>query len=117
MGNLHDDQQHLGLKQTRSRLQIGTEPDPKPGGSSQPGGQFICNVDRQPDGQIQPEIQQRLHAIGDWLTLNGDSIYGTTYGPIQRLAGSRTTAKAKSIYLHVFDWTTPTYEIPDRGGE
>jgi alpha-L-fucosidase len=80
------------------------------------GGNFLLNVGPQPDGQIQPEFQQRLRAIGDWLTLNGDSIYGTTYGPIQGLAGSRTTAKDKSIYLHVFDWTSPTYEIPDFGG-
>ena len=62
------------------------------------GGNFLLNVGPQPDGQIQPEFQQRLHAIGDWLTLNGDSIYGTTYGPVQGVAGLRTTAKDKSIY-------------------
>ena len=68
------------------------------------GGNFLLNVGPQPDGQIQPEFQQRLRAIGDWLTLNGDSIYGTTYGPVQGVAGLRTTAKGKSIYLHIFDW-------------
>jgi alpha-L-fucosidase len=68
------------------------------------GGNFLLNVGPQPDGQIQPEFQQRLRAIGDWLTLNGDSIYGTTYGPVQGVAGFRTTANDKSIYVHVFDW-------------
>jgi alpha-L-fucosidase len=76
------------------------------------GGNFLLNVGPQPDGQIQPEFQQRLRAIGDWLTLNGDSIYGTTYGPIQGVAGLRTTAKDKTIYLHVFDWLTPICEVP-----
>lgn len=68
------------------------------------GGNFLLNVGPQPDGQIQPEFQQRLRAIGDWLTVNGDAIYGTTYGPIQGVADLRTTAKDKSTYVHVFDW-------------
>jgi alpha-L-fucosidase len=75
------------------------------------GGNFLLNVGPQPDGQIQPEFQQRLRAIGDWLTLNGDSIYGTTYGPVQGVAGLRTTANDKSIFVHVFDWPASTLEI------
>jgi alpha-L-fucosidase len=75
------------------------------------GGNFLLNVGPQPDGQIQPEFQQRLRAVGDWLTLNGDSIYGTTYGPVQGVAGLRTTANDKSIYVHVFDWPASTLEI------
>ncbi len=75
------------------------------------GGNYLLNVGPQPDGQIQPEFQQRLRAIGDWLTLNGDSIYGTTYGPVQAVSGLRTTAKGKSIYLHLFDWPASVCEI------
>jgi alpha-L-fucosidase len=75
------------------------------------GGNFLLNVGPQPDGQIQPEFQQRLRAIGEWLTLNGDSIYGTTYGPVQGVASLRTTAKGKSIYVHIFDWPTSPCEI------
>ena len=75
------------------------------------GGNFLLNVGPQPDGQIQPEFQQRLRVIGEWLTLNGDSIYGTTYGPVQGVASLRTTAKGKSIYVHIFDWPTSPCEI------
>ena len=75
------------------------------------GGNFLLNVGPQPDGQIQPEFQQRLRAIGDWLTLNGDSIYGTTYGPVQGVAGMRTTANHKTIYVHVFDWPASPVSI------
>ena len=75
------------------------------------GGNFLLNVGPQPDGQIQPEFQQRLRAIGDWLTLNGDSIYGSTYGPVQGVPGLRTTASGKSIYVHVFDWPASVFEI------
>jgi alpha-L-fucosidase len=76
------------------------------------GGNFLLNIGPQPDGQIQPEFQQRLRTIGDWLTVNGDSIYGTTYGPIQEVSGLRSTAKDKAIYLHVFDWKSPVCEVP-----
>lgn len=71
------------------------------------GGNLLLNVGPQPDGQIQPEFQERLKAIGDWLTLNGDAIYGTTYGPIQNVSSLRTTAGPKCIYAHVFDWSPP----------
>jgi alpha-L-fucosidase len=68
------------------------------------GGNFLLNVGPEPDGTIQPEFQERLRTIGKWLAVNGEAIYGTTYGPLQTLSFGRTTAKGKDIYLHVFDW-------------
>ncbi len=67
------------------------------------GGNFLLNVGPTPEGTIQPEFQERLRAIGAWLKVNGDSIYGTTYGPVQDLKWGRTTAKGKTVYLHIFD--------------
>ena len=75
------------------------------------GGNFLLNVGPQPDGMIQPEFQERLRAIGDWLTVNGESIYGTTYGPVQRMASARTTAKGKKVFIHVFDWPSSVLEV------
>ena len=75
------------------------------------GGNFLLNVGPQPDGVIQPEFQDRLRAIGEWLNVNGESIYGTTYGPIQGMASLRTTAKGGRIYVHVFDWPSTSLEI------
>jgi alpha-L-fucosidase len=75
------------------------------------GGNFLLNVGPQPDGVIQPEFQQRLRAIGDWLAINGDSIYGTTYGPVQGIKSLRTTAKDSTIFVHVFDWPTAPLEL------
>jgi alpha-L-fucosidase len=68
------------------------------------GGNFLLNVGPQPDGVIQPESQERLRAIGEWLSVNGESIYGTTYGPVQGAASIRTTAKDNRVFVHVFDW-------------
>ncbi len=75
------------------------------------GGNFLLNVGPQPDGIIQLEFQERLRAIGDWLTVNGESIYGTTYGPVQRMASARTTAKGKRVFIHVFDWPSSVFEV------
>ena len=68
------------------------------------GGNFLLNVGPQPDGAIQPHFRERLQSIGEWLAVNGDSIYGTTYGPVQGMEGIRTTAKRDTVFVHVFDW-------------
>ena len=68
------------------------------------GGNFLLDVGPTPEGTIQPEFVERLRGIGKWLKVNGDSIYGTTYGPLQNLAIGKTTAKGDAVYLHVFDW-------------
>ena len=80
------------------------------------GGNFNLNVGPSPEGIIQPEFQERLRGIGEWLKVNGDAIYGTTYGPLQDLTYGRSTAKGKSVYLHVFDWPKgKKLEVPDLG--
>jgi alpha-L-fucosidase len=75
------------------------------------GGNFLLNVGPQPDGLIQPEFQERLRAVGDWLAVNGESVYGTTYGPVQNMKSVRTTAKSGRLFVHVFDWPSSPLEI------
>jgi alpha-L-fucosidase len=45
------------------------------------------------------------------MTVNGESIYDTTYGPIQGASGYRTTAKGSNIYIHVFDWPANSLQV------
>jgi hypothetical protein len=45
-----------------------------------------------------------LRAIGEWLEVNGEAIYGTEPGPIQGESWCRSTAKDDKLYLHVFEW-------------
>jgi alpha-L-fucosidase len=78
------------------------------------GGNLLLNVGPTPEGTIQPEFQERLRGIGRWLAVNGDSIYGTTFGPLQNLPYGRTTAKGDVTYLHIFNWPSDgKLEIPD----
>ncbi|MGW8881803.1 alpha-L-fucosidase, partial [Streptomyces mirabilis] len=40
------------------------------------GGNLLLNVGPDPRGTIQPEAVERLRQIGDWLAVNGESVYG-----------------------------------------
>ena len=68
------------------------------------GGNYLLNVGPTAEGLIpQPSIE-RLEQMGQWLEVNGESVYGTRSGPIQGLDWCRSTRKPGKVYLHVFDW-------------
>ncbi len=72
------------------------------------GGNYLLNVSPTGDGTLLLQAVDRLHAVGAWMKVNGDSIYGTTASPFGRLVWGRSTAKKTgddtTVYLHVFDW-------------
>jgi len=67
------------------------------------GGNFLLDVGPQPDGQIQPESVERLEAVGRWVHLNADAIYGSTCGPIQGELPFRTAVRGARIYTFIMD--------------
>ena len=68
------------------------------------GGGMLLNLGPTADGRI-PVIQQdRLVALGEWLEVNGEAIYGTRKGLFRYLPWGRSTTKGNTLYLHVFDW-------------
>jgi len=68
------------------------------------GGVYLLNVGPTAEGVIPQSSIDRLEAMGAWLAVNGDSIYDTRPGPIQGVEWCRSTVKAGTTYLHVFDW-------------
>lgn len=72
---------------------------------------FLLNVGPMPDGRIQPEFRERLGAMGDWLRVYGESIYGTRGGPVAAADWGVTTRKDGLVYLHVLDWSQPALAI------
>ena len=72
------------------------------------GGNYLLNIGPLPDGSIDPKSVERFNAIGQWMEVNGDAIYGTQAGPFTRLPWGKATAKVVGdghrLYLHVFQW-------------
>jgi alpha-L-fucosidase len=74
------------------------------------GGNYLLNVGPTAEGLIPQPSADRLRAMGAWLRVNGDAVYGTTAGPLQGLGWGRSTFQAGSgstpdrMFLHVFYW-------------
>lgn len=68
------------------------------------GGNFLLNVGPTAEGEIPAESVKRLNDVGQWLKVNGESIYGTQAGPFPFLTWGAATRKNNFIYLHVFQW-------------
>lgn len=71
------------------------------------GGNLLLNIGPAADGTIPVIMQQRLQDIGDWLKVNGESIYGTTAwkdAPKSLPGGLYFTRKGKDLYMIVTSW-------------
>ena len=71
------------------------------------GGNYLLNVGPTPEGEIPAEAVERLNAMGAWMKVNGEAIYGTQrsliypeWGECVRKDNKRNT----TLYLAVFDW-------------
>lgn len=72
------------------------------------GGNFLLNIGPKADGTFPQESIDRLAAIGDWMDVYSESIYGTQASPIAQVNWGRITQKKTEngtrVYLHIFEW-------------
>lgn len=103
-------------------------------------GTMLLNVAPRADGTIPEEMEGTLLAIGNWLDINGEAIYGTRYwktwgvdSPETIAAGKNTghytealevsfthedirfTSKGDTVYAIMFDWPGRRAVIPILG--
>ncbi len=84
-------------------------------------GNMMLNIGPRANGDVPYEIEQRLLAMGEWLSVNGESIYGSQafdlvkdqhdWGKITSRLNPDGTSK---IYLHVFNWPL-NHKLPVTG--
>ena len=75
-------------------------------------GNFLLNVGPKPDGSIRKQERKLLRAIGNWLRVHGESIYGSRRCVLRNGMLGLWTAKDNIGYLHVFRWPGSEAVIP-----
>jgi alpha-L-fucosidase len=74
-------------------------------------GNYMLNIGPRANGDVPFEIEERLLAMGQWLALNGESIYGSQAFDLitDQHDWGKITCKQHpdgrtSLYLHVYNW-------------
>jgi alpha-L-fucosidase len=72
------------------------------------GGNYQLNVGPTPLGEIPQESIDGLQAIGRWMKVNGEAVYGTRRSPVDKPAWGYITRKdgkkTTTLYLSVCEW-------------
>ena len=72
------------------------------------GGNILLNVGPMGNGKWDQRDVNVLKGIGDWMKVNGESIYGTEKTDLALPSWGVTTQKGDTLYAHVYNW-------PDNG--
>jgi alpha-L-fucosidase len=87
-------------------------------------GNFLLNIGPKPDGSIRREEVVRLRAMGRWLKLNGEAIYGSQRCDLNGGLGGKAniinnwtmignwTRKGNIGYLHIVRWPGTEAVVP-----
>ena len=66
------------------------------------GSNLLLNIGPQPDGCLPALSLERLAGIGKWMSVNGESVYGTSASGLPEPEWGAVTRKDNVLYLHVF---------------
>lgn len=76
------------------------------------GVNFLLNIGPTPRGSFTPQDIERLKAVGEWMQINGESIYGSSASPLDYdFKWGAITQKGNRLYLHVFKWDPKGIEL------
>jgi alpha-L-fucosidase len=63
------------------------------------GGNFLLNVGPEANGTIQAEAVKVIEEVGQWLQVNGESVYGTSPSPFNYIDQEISTAGNDAVYI------------------
>ena len=69
------------------------------------GGNLLLNIGPDKYGSIPQICRDNLMAIGSWMKVNGEAIYGTEASPFPFLPFGYATRKGNTLYLHIHKWS------------
>ena len=76
------------------------------------GGNYLLNVGPDSSGRIPEPSVDVLRAIGDWLDVNGESIYATEPCPFFYTGVDwRCTTAANTLYIQFLEWPGAEFEL------
>jgi alpha-L-fucosidase len=95
------------------------------------GGNYLLNIGPDSKGNVPPPEIERLREVGKWISVNGESIYGTSSTLFGAEAGAfsetekdkagkpkfiptwnwRSTTGTDKIYVSLFTWPTGTFHL------
>jgi alpha-L-fucosidase len=102
------------------------------------GGNYLLNVGPTSEGLIPQASQDNLRAVGKWLKVNGESVYGAGATPFGDELGAidpskppdkngrpafaaatkwRCTTKPGKLYIHLFQWPGTSMELAKVNGK
>lgn len=76
---------------------------------------LLMNVGPRPDGTFPDIAVQRYKAMGDWLKVYGESIYGTRGGLVTPRDWGVTTQKENRLYVHILNYKDKSFYLPTNG--
>ena len=65
-------------------------------------GNLLLNVGPKPSGDIPKFSRETLEAVGKWLDVNGEAIYGTEQSPFMWNCSSELTVKGNKVYIIMY---------------
>lgn len=76
---------------------------------------LLMNIGPQPNGELPSVALERLAAVGDWMKVYGETIYGTRGGCIAPHPWGVTTQKGNKLYVHILDLQDKALFLPLEG--
>ncbi len=81
------------------------------------GGNLLVNLSPDARGGLQTQAVKILEEVGDWMALNGESVYGCGIAEFPRPEWGRYTQRGDTLYAHVLEPTIGHLLLPDMRGK